>query len=61
MATPKLPLRWDYHQVYRMYIPKMATQIPTILENALTQRERATQTSARLPPRDGVSRRGPIR
>ena len=32
-----------------MNIPKMATQVPSILENALAQRERAVYSFAHVP------------
>jgi hypothetical protein len=40
MAALMLPLQWDHDQVHGMVIPKMATQVPTVVQNTLTHLER---------------------
>jgi hypothetical protein len=43
-----------------MNIPEMATKVPAVLENALTQWEWACESFARSPSCDSVGRRGSI-
>jgi hypothetical protein len=60
MASPELPLGRDYHQVHRVDIPKMPTQVPAIVKKALAHEKRASQFAPSSPMRDGVGRRGPV-